>query len=166
MSSLDAVGVTVVLLAAAGGAYLGALSQLAQLGAVAVGWAGARLLGPALAPFLRGVLPAFAAHPVASLAAFVGCAVAARLALRLLTGLLGLTRARGGGPDRGLGALLGGAQAAVIVWVALSALVTWARPIHLGPLDLDPAGSDLCGFAREHNALGTVAPFGRHAESP
>lgn len=156
MSAVDQAGVAMVLLAATAGAFLGAASQLAQLGAAVAGWAGARLLGPSLAPLLQGRVPAFATHPVASLVAFAGCALLARLALRLVLGLFGVKRAIGSGADRGLGALLGGAQGAVLVWVVLSALAVWARPVHVGPIHVDPAGSDLVDFAREHSALGSV----------
>jgi membrane protein required for colicin V production len=81
------------------------------------------------------------------------CAIAAGLTLRVL----GATLSRQGGAfgrvDRGLGALVGGAKAALVLWVMLSVLALWGRAVHLGPVHLDPRGSDLVAFAREHNAL-------------
>lgn len=158
MTTLDAACLAVVVLAAIGGAVLGALTQLAQLGAVSAGWAGARWLGPTVAPFLQGKVPAFAAHPIASALAFAACAAAAMIVLHALVGLARARRAERGGMDRGLGALLGGTQAALVVWVGLSALAAWGKPVHVGRFHVDPTGSDLVGFAREHSALAPLAP--------
>jgi len=163
MTTLDAACLAVVVLAAVGGAVLGALTQLAQLGAATAGWAGARWLGPTIAPFLQGKVPAFAAHPIASAVAFAACALAAMLVLHPLVALAGLGRVGRGGADRGLGALLGGAQAAVVVWVALSALAVWGKPIHVGRIRVDPTHSDLVALAREHSAL---APLGNPSPRP
>jgi membrane protein required for colicin V production len=160
--TFDEVSVVIVAVAAAAGAFTGARSQIAQLGGAAAGWAGARWLGPRLAPLLQGRLPAFAAHPVASVVAFAGCGLVAGVVLRAALGCA--TAKDGGGAHRGLGALLGGAQAAVFVWVVASALAIWARPLRLGPVDLDPARSDLVSLAAEHSALGgPVAQAGARA---
>jgi membrane protein required for colicin V production len=155
--TLDLACLALVVLASVGGAALGAATQLAQLGAAVAGWAGARWLGPTLAPVLQGRVPAFAAHPIASAIAFAACAAAAMIVLHALVGLAGLVglgRAARGGADRGLGALFGGAQAAIVVWVGLSALAAWGKPVQVGRLHVDPRGSDLVAFAREHDALG------------
>jgi membrane protein required for colicin V production len=151
---LDLACLAVLVLAAAAGALQGILPQLSRLAGAAAGWAGARWLAPSLMPLVHGRVPAFAAHPIASVAAFAVCAVAGALALRLVLAAAGAGQAVGGGADRGLGALAGGAQAALFLWVALSALAIWGQPVHAGPLRLDPRGSDLVGFAREHSALG------------
>lgn len=156
--SLDPSCIALVALAAVAGAFLGALSQLAQLGAMAAGWAGARVLGPTAASLLHGRLPAFAAHPLGNLLAFVVCAAVASVVLRAVLRLAAAGRAVRSGPDRGLGALLGAAQAALFLWAALSALAAWGRPLHLGPIDLDPTTSELVGLVREHGAFDAAAP--------
>jgi membrane protein required for colicin V production len=164
--TLDQACIALMALAAVGGALLGALSQVSQLGAMSAGWAGARLLGPGVASLLRGKVPAFAAHPIGSMLAFAGCAATAAVILRAFLRLAGAGKVPGSGPDRGLGALLGAAQASVFLWVALSALATWGRPIQIGRVHLDPTHSDLVAFAAEHNALGTVSGIRRRAAQP
>ena len=158
--TLDLACVVVVLLAAAGGAFAGALPQLANLAAVVGGWAGARAFGPRIAPILQGKVPPFAAHPLASVAAFVGCTVVAALVARVLLALTPLRSWRGGSADRGTGALLAGTQAALVLWVVLSAFAVWGRAVRLGGVELDPDASEMVGFAREYNALGRRAPTG------
>jgi membrane protein required for colicin V production len=153
MSGLDLGCLAIVVLAAMTGAFTGALSQLASTGATAAGWVGARWLAPVVAPLLQGRVPAFAAHPLASVLAFAGCAAVAALSLRALGAA---ARSRGGlsgRADRALGALVGGAKAALVLWVLLSALALWGRPVHLGPVDVDPKGSELVAAARERSAL-------------
>ncbi|MFL5274660.1 MAG: CvpA family protein [Anaeromyxobacteraceae bacterium] len=154
MTNLDLACLAMILLSAGIGAFMGALAQLASAGATAVGWAGARWLAPHLVPLVRARVPAFAAHPVASLIAFGACAGVAALVLRALAAALGDDRGTLGRVDRGLGAIVGGAKAGVVLWIGLSALALWGRPLRFGPVDLDPTGSDLVAFAREHNALG------------
>ena len=160
MAVLDLACLAVLVLASAAGAFAGALAQLASLGAVAAGWAGARWLGPRLVPVLHEDVPAFAAQPLASVIAFAVCAAVAALFLRTLAAAL---RGRGtlGRVDRAAGALLGGAKAGMVLWVLLSALAAWGRPVHLGPVNLDPAGSELVALAREHSALGASHPPSR-----
>ena len=155
--TLDLACLLVVVLAALSGAFLGALSQLAHLGAVLGGYVGARLFGPTLAAALRPRLPLFAAEPSARLAAFVACALVSGL---LAKGVLGLFAGptRGSGADRGLGALLGSAQAALVVWTALSLLAAFGRPVRLGPFSADPRGSELVALARRHGAFGNAWP--------
>lgn len=155
--SIDLTCLGVVVLAAIAGTFAGVVSQVGRLAALAAGWLGARHLGPRLAPLLQGRVPAFAAHPLASLAAFIACTVAALVVIRVLLVLTPLRRAAGGGTDRALGALLAAAQAALVVWVGLSALAVWGKPIRAGGLELDPAASDLVGLARQHSALGSLA---------
>ena len=154
MNTLDLTCLALVLLAGVAGAVLGALSQLAQLAGVAAGWMGARVVAPALSPMLAGKVPAFAAHPVASVLAFAGCAFVATLLARALVRLATPRGGAAGGANRGLGAVLGAAQAALVVWVALSALASWGRPLGLGRLRVDPRGSELVAMAREWPAFG------------
>jgi membrane protein required for colicin V production len=163
VTNLDLACLAMFLLSAGIGAVMGALAQLASAGATAVGWAGARWLAPHLVPLVRARVPAFAAQPVASLLAFCACAGVAALVLRALAAALGDDRGTLGRVDRSLGAIVGGAKAGVVLWIGLSALALWGRPLRFGPVDLDPTGSDLVAFAREHNALG----LGRaHAPAP
>jgi uncharacterized membrane protein required for colicin V production len=154
--TLDLACLALVVLAAVGGAFAGAVPQLAHIAAVLAGWAGARALGPSIAPLLQGRVPAFAAHPIAGVIAFVGSTMAATLAARLLIRLTPLRHVPGGRVDRGLGAVLGGVQALLVLWVALSAFAVWNRPLQLGSFVADPARSDLVAFARENNAFGSA----------
>lgn len=154
--TLDLGCLALVVVAAAAGAFAGATAQLVQLLAVAGGWLGARWAGPYLVPVLQGRVPAFAAHPIAGVAAFLGCTVATLLALRALLALTPLGRVRGTGGDRGLGALLGALKAGLALWVILSALAAWGKPLRLLGAELDPARSELVGLAREHGALGAL----------
>jgi uncharacterized membrane protein required for colicin V production len=155
--TLDLACLAVLVLAAVGGAFAGAIPQLVHVGAVVAGWAGARAIGPRIAPLLQGKVPAFAAHPIASVAAFIGCTILATLAARALLVLTPLRGAPGSRADRGIGALLAGIQAALVLWVGLSALAVWNRPVRVGRVEVDPAGSELVGLARECNALGPLA---------
>lgn len=156
--SLDLLGILVLAIAAATGALTGALRQLVHLGAVALG----ALVAPHLGRLLEGaarrvVEPGGAARAVAAFAGFALTfalvSVAGHLLLQGRTG-----RAARSASDRGLGALLGGGQAAVGTWAALSLLVVWDRPVGPRGLRLDPADGDLAGFAREHNLLDSAAP--------
>ena len=153
--SLDQLCLAAVVVAAVAGAFQGARPHLLRLGSVVAGWLGARALGPEVAAALHGRVPAFAAGPVGSVVAFLGCALAARLVLgfawRLVAG-----EGEKGGADRGLGAVLGAVQAAAVIWVLLSALASWGRPVRLGPLALDPGRSELAALARSHSAFSLV----------
>ena len=155
-STLDLACLAVVALASIGGAFAGAIPQLAHLGALVAGVAGARALGPMVAPLLQGRVPAFAAHPISVLLAFLACTVGVTLVVRLLFRFTPLRRIPGGRADRGLGAMLGGLQALVVVWVALSAFSVWNRPLRLGEFVADPSRSELVGLAREYNAFGSL----------
>lgn len=156
MMTLDHVCVAIVALAAIAGAFAGAFPQVAHMAAVVAGLVGARVLGPMLAPLLQGRVPAFAAHPIAGLVAFFACTAAATVITRLLFRSKPLQRILGGRFDRALGASLGGGQALVVLWVALSALAVWNRPIRLGGFVADPQQSELAAFARENNAFGSL----------
>ena len=163
---LDLACLAVLVLAAVAGAFVGAAPQLANLLAVLAGWGGARVLGPKLAPAIQGHVPAFAAHPIAGVAAFLACTAAGTIVARLILAIAPFGRAQGGGVHRGAGALLGGAHAAMVVWVALSALAVWNRPVRVGSFVVDPERSEFVGFARECNAFGSLAPPSREGRTP
>jgi len=154
--SIDLLGLAVLAAGAATGALTGALRQVVHLAALGL----SALLAPALSPLLAGPISRLLPRPE------LGAPVAALGALVLSFALLSvgghlLLRGRGGGrrpADRGLGALLGGFQAAVGVWAALSLLVLWDRPVGGKELRLDPREGDLAAFAREHNLLEAVLP--------
>jgi len=156
---------TVVLLAlgAAFGSASGALHQIVQLGGMVVGWAAAWHLG---APVARGItrwLPPGTARGAAGLLLFLGFSIlGAWVGHRFLAtrGLKGVVRSP---PDRGLGAVLGGAKAALVLWIALSALALAGGRIALGRFVLDGAGSDLVALAREQNLLSRWRPAANEA---
>ncbi len=154
--SLDQVSLVVVVLGAAAGALQGARPHLLRLGAVAGGWLGARFAGPWVAAALHGRVPAFAAEPIGSVIAFVACALLARIVLGGLASMLFGEEREKGGVDRGLGALLGAAQTAFVLWILISALAAWGKPVHFGKVTLDPTRSDLASLARAHSAFSLV----------
>ena len=156
--TIDLVALAVLVLAAIAGAFSGALRQAVQLGAVALGWLAARHLGAAVARGLSGHLPALVARPVAAAVLFAGVAVLAAWTGHGLLRTGGLSRAVRGPADRAAGALLGGAKAALVVWVLLSALALAGGAVGVGRLRVDPRGSDLAALARAHNLLVRIDP--------
>jgi uncharacterized membrane protein required for colicin V production len=136
------------------GATTGLVRQLATLLAVALAVLGARLAGPAVAAALGALLPAFLARHAAGVLVFVVLSLALGFLFRLAAGSARGSGAIPPGPDRALGALLGGVKAALVVWVAVSAAVAWGRPLGVAADTL--AGSDVAAFAREHDALGVL----------
>jgi membrane protein required for colicin V production len=149
---LDPAVVAILAAVAIGGAMSGALRQVAQLLAVAAGWLAARHLGPPVAEGFARVVPALVARPAASAVLFLGGWAAAGLLANLVLRARGLSGLVHGAADRGLGAILGGAKGALVVWVLLSAAAL-AGPFSLGPLRFDARASDFAGFARAHNLL-------------
>jgi membrane protein required for colicin V production len=132
------------------GALSGALRQLVSLAAALLGVAAARGLarpvGEGLAqrfsPYARALAPALLFLGVFFLASLLGKA---------------LLRFGGGGAvrgpvDRGAGALLGGAKAAVLVGVVLSA-VALAGDLVPASVARHVDGSDFLAFARAHNLV-------------
>ncbi|HEY7725450.1 MAG TPA: CvpA family protein [Anaeromyxobacteraceae bacterium] len=144
-------------LGAAGGAASGALRQVVHLLSVALAAVLARPGGELLeAPMRRVVSPALA-RPLGAVLAFGAALALFGIAGGLL--LRGRARGRARSPaDMGLGALLGGAQAALFLWAALSLLVLWDRPVGPRRFRLDPRHGDLAAVAREHNLLDAAAP--------
>lgn len=155
--TLDLAVLAVLVAATLGGAATGALRQVVQLAAVAVGWLAARHLGPAVAEGFARTVPRFLARPAASTLLFVGGAALAGFAGRALLRARGIAGAVRGPQDRGAGALLGGAKGGLVVWVLLSA-ATLAGAFRVGPLHVDPATSDFAGFAHAHNLLARFDP--------
>jgi membrane protein required for colicin V production len=158
VSDIDLLGLGALAAGAVTGALTGALRQAMHLLALGLSGLLAAALGPRLAgPFSRALPDRGLGPPAAAFAVFALSFVLLSLAGHLLL------RARGGEgrrspADRGLGALLGGAQAAVGVWAVLSLWVVWDRPLGGKGLRLDPRQSDLAAFAREHNLLDAVLP--------
>lgn len=156
--TIDLVALAVLVLAAIAGAFSGALRQAVQLGAVAVGWLAARHLGATVAQGLSGHVPAVVARPLAAAVLFLGGAVLAGWIGRTLLRAGGLARAVRGPADRAAGALLGGAKAALVVWVLLSMLALAGGAVGVGRLRADPRGSDLAALAHDHNLLVRIYP--------
>ncbi|BDG07009.1 CvpA family protein [Anaeromyxobacter paludicola] len=150
--NLDLTCVALLVLAALSGAFSGALRQLLQVGAGVAAFLAARALGPSLALALSRHLPAAAAGALARLGLFVTVLVLVTLLGRLLLSSL-FGEAVRGPSDRALGALLSAAKGGLVLWAALSALALYDRPVRLGSVTLDPAGSDFAEAAREHNLL-------------
>ncbi|HSM91897.1 MAG TPA: CvpA family protein [Anaeromyxobacteraceae bacterium] len=150
---VDLAAVTFIALAAAFGSSAGALHQLVQLAGAVVGWLAAWNLGPPVARGLARWVPPARASLGAGLLLFLGFAILAAWVGHRLLATRGLERAVRSPPDRGLGALLGGAKWALVVWMALSALALAGGRVALGRFAVDGEGSDLLAAAREHNLL-------------
>jgi membrane protein required for colicin V production len=151
--ALDLAAIAILALAAAAGASSGALHQLVQLAGMVVGWLAAWHLG---APVARGIsrwLPEGTARGAAGLLLFVGFSILAAWVGHLFLATKGMSGTVRAPPDRGAGALLGGAKAGLVLWIALSALVLAGGRISFGRYALDRAGSDLAALAEEHNLL-------------
>lgn len=161
--AIDFATVALLALAAAFGSASGALHQLVQLAGMAVGWIAAWQLG---APVARGIarwLPQGTARGAAGLLLFLGFGtLGAWVGHRFLAtrGLKGAVRSP---PDRGLGAVLGGAKAALVLWIALSALALAGGRVGLGRFVLDGAGSDLMALAKDYNLLTRWRPVADEA---
>ncbi|HET8538870.1 MAG TPA: CvpA family protein [Anaeromyxobacter sp.] len=133
------------------GAGSGALRQLVSLAAVGLGVLAARAwtveVGAGLArrfsPAARPLAPALLFLGTFALASLVGAAV-----LRG-TGVARLVR---GPADRGAGALLGGAKAALVAWALLSVLAL-AGDLAPAALRARARESQLAGLARAHNLV-------------
>jgi membrane protein required for colicin V production len=154
--TLDVACLVALAAAALAGAATGALRQLAKVAAAGLAVAGARVFAPSVAAVLVRWAPPALADPAASAATFLGL----YLALALLLGLAArAARAAGAVPasaDRGLGALLGGAKAALVLWVLVSVLVAWGKPLPVVGDRLGASASDFAAFARTHGALGAL----------
>jgi membrane protein required for colicin V production len=151
---LDLVCLAVLSVAAVSGAFGGALRQLAKLGAAGLALAGTRLLAPSVAAAMASALPRPVVGPLASAATFAALYVLLGLVLGILARAAHAAGAVPGSLDRGAGALLGGAKAGLVLWVLVSALVAWGRPLPFLGAALDAPSSDFAAFARDHGAFG------------
>jgi membrane protein required for colicin V production len=129
-----------------------------QLLGVVAGWLAARHLAPRLAGPVLGSRPAAWERGALAVACFVAAVVVVSLLGRALARRV---QGPGGAPgpvDRALGALLGGAKAALGCWVLLSALALARGPVSLGGWKLDVRASDFGSLAARHNLLEAAAP--------
>jgi membrane protein required for colicin V production len=161
---LDLACLGALALAAIAGAWSGALRQLATLSAAGLALLGARALAGQAAEVAARFVPRFVAAPLGAAAAFVALFLALAFVLALVARAARAVGAMPAGPDRALGALLGGAKAALVLWVLVSALVAWGRPLPIGSLRLQAEQSGFAAFAREHNALGALRGRGADGE--
>lgn len=157
-ATLDLVVLGVLLLFAVAGAIGGALRQLVPLAAVVAGWLAARHLPPRLAATLLGARPPAWERAALAAGCFVAAALVVSLVGRAVTRRLQGPGGHPGPADRALGALLGGAKAALGCWVLLSALALARGPVTLFSLRLDARGSDFGSLAARHNLLEAAAP--------
>ncbi|HEX9398679.1 MAG TPA: CvpA family protein [Anaeromyxobacter sp.] len=154
--SLDLSVLVVLAVAALLGAASGALRQLVSLAAALVGVVAARAfardvgdgLARSVSPLARGVAPLLLFVGAFALASLVG------LAILRATGLARVVR---GPMDRGAGALLGGAKAAVAVWALLSALAL-AGDLAPHAVTSRAKRSDFAALARAHNLVAQLDP--------
>jgi hypothetical protein len=145
--AIDLAAIGILALAAVSGSFNGALHQLVRLAGMIVGWFAAWNLGPVVAIGLGRWLPASAARGAAGLLLFVGFSVLASWVGHRFLATKRLAGAVRSAPDRGLGALLGGAKAGLVVWIALSALALAGGRVALGRYAVDGAESDLAALA-------------------
>jgi membrane protein required for colicin V production len=155
--ALDLAVLLIIAVAAVLGAVSGALRQVVQLAAVALGWLAARRLGTAVAEGLGRSLPPLVARSVASAVLFLGVAALVSLTGALVLRGTGVARAVRGPTDRGVGALLGGVKAGAVIWVLLSALAL-AGEAAPRAFALDPHTSEFAALARRYNLLERLAP--------
>ncbi|MGB8929784.1 MAG: CvpA family protein [Anaeromyxobacteraceae bacterium] len=151
--AIDLAAVAFLALAAAFGSSSGALHQLVQLAGVLVGWLAAWHLGPAVARGLSRWGPQGPTSAAAGLLLFLGFSILSAWIGHLFLATRSLSGAVRSPPDRGLGALLGGAKWALVVWIALSAFALAGGRVSLGRFSVDGERSDLVALAREHNLL-------------
>jgi membrane protein required for colicin V production len=155
---IDLAAIGILALAAVSGSFSGALHQLVRLAGMIVGWLAAWHLGPFVAIGLGRWLPNSAARGAAGLLLFVGFSVLASWIGHRFLATRGISGAVRSPPDRGLGALLGGAKAGLVLWIALSALALAGGRVALGRYAVNGAGSDLAALAHGHNLLARLHP--------
>ena len=151
--TLDLLVLGLLLFFALLGAAAGGLMQLTHLAGALVGGALARpaalMLGPALAqrlgtPEIVGVLVS------GVLAFFVGYGLVQWLLRKAMAQTL--TNRVLSGADRAVGFALGGGKAALIIYVLLSALVFFEKPIaKVSRYHFETRGSTVATFVREHD---------------
>lgn len=157
-STIDVAVLGALLLFAVAGAIGGALRQVVTLAAVVAGWLSARHLPARLAPTLLGPRPPAWERAALAAACFVAAVIVVSLLGRAVARRLQGPEGRPGPVDRALGALLGGAKAALGCWVLLSALALARAPVTVGGLKLDVRASDFGSLAARYNLLEAAAP--------
>ncbi len=151
--NIDLTVLALLVLFAVLGALSGALRQLVMLASALLGYLAARYLAPPVAAgFTRGSGQP-AARALAGVLLFFAVLFAASFLGHALVARAGGGQAMRGPADRGLGALLGAAKAALGLWVVLSAFVLVGRPVGPSSFRLDPRDSDFAAIAGDFNVL-------------
>lgn len=141
------------------GGFSGALKQLSQWGGLALAYFLGTRLAAAMGPSAPALLPLppIAAQVGLRVLVVLGVYVAASLALRFLFARLlpsgALTRA-----DRAAGVAMGGLKAALVIWLMLSIVVAFDRPLAKAGWDLDrqAPGSRALALTRRHSLMDAV----------
>lgn len=154
--TIDLVVLAFLAISALAGAASGALRQLVSLAAAGVGIAASRAWSAEVG---AGLAHRFSplARPLAPALLFLGAFALASLAGALVLRGTGVARVVRGPADRGGGALLGGAKAALVAWALLSLLAVAGE---LAPARVRAAAreSDLAALARAHNLVARIDP--------
>jgi membrane protein required for colicin V production len=162
--TIDLAVLALLLVASLRGAFSGALRQVVSLAAVGVGVFAARAFGREVGEGLARSL-AWAGRFVAPVLLFAGAFALASLAGAALLHATGVSRVVRGPADRGAGALLGGAKAALAAWLVLSALAL-ADDVAPAPLAARARESDFAALARAHNLVARIDPGAARALDP
>lgn len=155
---VDVLAAAVVLIFALLGAVAGAMVQLARLVALVAGVWLAKPAGAAIAPLLGGLgLEGRAAAWVGSALAFAAIYLVLHLGGRGIARLLAEDR-EVRAVDRAVGGLLGAAQALVVIWVALSAVLLLERAVPRLGVKLPATGSVAAAVTRAHPFFEVALP--------
>jgi len=148
---LDLAVLAILAVAALLGASSGALRQLVSLAAAALAVLAARTFA---LPVGEGLARTFTpvARYVAPVLLFVGTLALASLAGAAILRATGIAAVVRGPADRALGALLGGAKAALAAWALLSAVALAGNALPRA-LARRVAGSDFAALSRTHNLI-------------
>lgn len=151
--NLDLIVGGLVLFFALLGALAGGFLQLANIGGLLVAGAVARPAGVRLGPLAAAhfkapaIVGVLAVSVLAFFVAYALCLVVFRALLRRAGKSVALA-----GVDTALGFVLGGAKAAAILFVLLSALLFFEKPFsQLSPYRFDTRGSAVAAFVRGHD---------------
>lgn len=163
---VDLLAAGAVLVFALLGAVAGALVQLARLAAILAGVFLARPVGALIAPLLGGLgLEGRAASWVGTALAFAGLYLVFHLGGRGIAKLLTEDR-EVRAVDRAVGGLLGAAQALVVVWVALSAVLLLEHAAPRLGLGLPEEGSFFAAATRRFPFFEVALPVRDQATPP
>ncbi len=152
--TLDLVALGVVGLFAGVGAFTGAIGQLLSLVGLVGAWLTGRFVGLRFGPAVAAHFHVPAIVGVAGLSLVLGLVVFAAVALGGRAGVRRLRRGRGpSAVDRSLGILVGATKGGALVWLLMSLVVFFDRPLKGSPLHLDTRGSEVAVLARKGNLL-------------